>query len=215
MIWVALNVLRQSLLFWNTGANEKEETEENDVMRQTIVLSTMALLAIAPVSAVADMTDYTVEGVTMGFGDVEVGNSWSFGVSASGIGPYDLVAAKIASAGDIYESPDARNFSQAGWAMVIDDPTLGSFSGPATSSMSWRMYFTNDADKDVTLDWALFNGQTRVWTSRFTITNGTLTGFEGSSQYWLPTREQVPVPGAVLLGMLGLGAAGLKLRRFA
>ena len=175
----------------------------------------MALLAIAPVSAKADMTYYTVDGVTMGFGDVEVGNSWSFGVSASGIGLYDLVAAKIASAGDTYESPDARNFSQPGWAMVIDDPTLASFSGPATSNMSWRMYLMNDLDKNVTIDWALFNGQTRVWTSRYIITNGALSGYEPMSQYWLPTREQVPVPGAVMLGMLGLGAAGMKLRKHA
>ena len=29
------------------------------------------------------------------------------------------------------------------------------------------------------------------------------------------TVEQVPVPGAILLGILGLGAAGLKLRKFA
>lgn len=183
-------------------------------MRQVIVLGTMALLAMAPLSARADLTEYTFDGVTMAYGDVVEGNSWSFGVAAGGP-TYDLVAARIASAGDTFESPDARNFTRAGWSMVYDGLTLASFSGPTTNNMNWRMYFTNEADKNVTIDWALFSGQTRTWTSRYVITNGILTGYEPRSQYWLPAREQVPLPGAVLLGMLGFGAAGLKLRRYA
>ena len=98
--------------------------------------------------------------------------------------------------------------------MVIDNATLSSFSGPTTSSMTWRMYFDNDLDKDVTIDWALFSGETRTWTSRYIITNASLTGYEGKSQYWLPTRsEVVPVPGAALLGVIGLGVANWRLRR--
>jgi len=183
-------------------------------MKRSIILSTILFMVVAPMSATADMTYTTFDGVTMGFGDVNVGNSWSFAVAASGI-TYDLAAGKIASA-DIYESPAARNFSNAGWTMVVDNLTLGSWTGPTTSNMNWRMYFTNDLDKDVTIDWALFNGQTQVWTSRYTITNGGLTGYEPRSQYWLPTHaEVVPVPAAVLLGVLGLGVAGLKLRKFA
>lgn len=179
----------------------------------TVALIAIALLAIVPMSARADMSYNTVDGVTMGFGDVLVGDSWSFQVSASGI-TYDLGAAKIASPGDTYESPVARGFSRPGWAMVIDSPTLGSFSGPTTGSMSWRMYFSNDADKNVTIDWALFNGEVRTWTSRYIITNGILTGYEPRSSYWLPTRANVvPTPAAVLLGMLGLTVAGLKLRK--
>ena len=41
-----------------------------------------------------------------------------------------------------------------------------------------------------------------------------LQGYDGSC-YKQDQLYYVPVPGAVLLGMLGLGAAGLKLRRFA
>ena len=181
-----------------------------------VLVAAIALLAVYPMSARADLTYNTVDGVTMGFGDVLEGNSWSFSVAAGGP-TYDLVAAKIASAGDTYESPAAGNFSNAGWDMVIDNPTLASFSGPTTNSMTWRMYFADESDKDVTIDWALFNGETRTWTSRYTITNGDLNGgYEPSSQYWLPTRaEVVPVPGAVLLGMLGLGIVGMKLRKYA
>ena len=182
-------------------------------MRHSVILGAMALLALAPLTATADMVEYTVDGVTMGFGDILEGDSWSFAVTASGFN-YNLVAGKISSADDVYESPDARNFSRAGWGMVNDDPTLAAFAGPTTNSMAWRMYFIDEADKNVTIDWALFNGQTRVWTSRYVVTNGVLTGYTPRSTYWLPTAEQVPVPGAVLLGFLGLGAAGWKLRRF-
>jgi hypothetical protein len=188
-------------------------------MKKTLtVLAGLAVALAMARPAPADMTYYTVDGVTMGFGDVLEGNSWSLKVVASGI-TYDLAAGKIASLGDTYESPAARNFSNAGWDMVIDKATLGSWSGPTTSSMSWRMYFANDLDKDVTIDWALFNGETRTWTSRYTISGGVLPmpqGYEPRSQYWLPTRaEVVPVPGAVLLGIIGLGAVGVKLRRYA
>lgn len=182
--------------------------------RYSVVLSAMALLAVAPIAARADMVENTFDGFTMGYGDVVEGNSWSFVVTASGFN-YNLVAAKIASPGDILESPDARNFSRAGWGLVTDDPTLVAFSGPTTNSMNWQMYFVNEADKNVTIDWALFNGQNHVWTSRYTIVNGVLnpSGYEPRSTYWLPTAEQVPVPGAVLLGIVGLGAAGIRLRK--
>ncbi|MCX5637967.1 MAG: hypothetical protein NTX52_09795 [Planctomycetota bacterium] len=183
------------------------------MMKKFVTICALVVVFIAATPAVANMTYYTEDGVTMGFGDVEETGSWSFGVNASGI-TYDLGAGKIASAGDTYESPAARNFTASGWGMVVDGPTLASFGGPTTSSMSWRMYFTNDLDKDVVIDWAFFNGQTRVWTSRYTIVNGSLSKYEGNSQYWLPTRADViPAPGAILLGGIGAGLVGWLRRR--
>jgi hypothetical protein len=168
------------------------------------LLIVLGVLAIAAAPAVANMT-------FDGSGD---GDSWWFGVSASGIGSFDLVGAKIASAGDIYESPAARNFIPSGWGMVVDGPTLASFGGPSTGSLSWKMYFANDLDKDVTIDWAVFSGQTLKFTSRYTIVNGSLSKYEPNSQYWLPTRADViPAPGAILLGSIGAGLVGWLRRK--
>jgi len=149
--------------------------------------------------------------------DLQPGNSWSILVNA-GLPAFDLVGAKISSAGDVYESPGARNFSKGGWSLVIDNPTLVSIAGPATTSLSWRLYFANDADKDVTLDFAVFSGENRIWTSRYTIVNGSTSFppsiYEASSQYWLPTRaDLVPAPGAILLGSIGVGLVGWLRRR--
>jgi len=180
-------------------------------MRKVALIAVFCAFVAAPVSA--DMTYTTVDGVTMGFGNVVEGNSWSFQVFAGGP-VWNLGAGKISSAGDVYKSPAAADFSNAGWGILLDQPTLSSWSGPTTSNINWRMYFEDDLDKDVVIDWALFNGDTLVWTSRYTIVNGELAGYEPRSQYWVPTRsEVVPVPGAVLLGMIGLSVVGVKLRK--
>ncbi|MBN1816934.1 MAG: hypothetical protein JW828_06210 [Sedimentisphaerales bacterium] len=154
--------------------------------------------------------------ITMTFGDPIDENSWLLPVNASGLSSFDLVGAKISSAGDVYESPAAVDFSRAGWTLLIDDPTLASFGGPATGSLSWKSHFANDADKDVTIDWAIFAGETLIWTSRYTIVNGGLNVYEPRSQYWIPERADlipVPAPSAILLGSLGCGLVGWVRRR--
>jgi hypothetical protein len=172
-------------------------------MMKKFLMICVVVLMIAAAPAVANMT-------FEGSGD---GDSWWIQVNA-GLPPFDLVAAKIASAGDVFESPDARNFSKPGWGMILDGPTLASFAGPSTGSLLWKTYFVNDLDKDVTIDWAVFSGQNRIFTSRYIITNGQLTGYEPYSQYWLPTRADViPAPGAILLGGIGVGLVGWLRRR--
>jgi len=188
-------------------------------MKRTTILSAMLLVAIAPISATADMTEYTVDGVSIGFGNVGVGNSWYFDASASGVGPYDLVAVRIASGSDVFESPAITNISDPDWHMVLNTPTLASFGGDPVSSLSWRTNFAGGLPmgSPLELDWAIFyDQQLTAWTHWHVNING------GLDKWWLnpvggwqPSYAQVvPIPAAVLIGMLGLGVAGLKLRKF-
>ncbi|UCG49745.1 MAG: hypothetical protein JSU94_08175 [Phycisphaerales bacterium] len=152
--------------------------------------------------------------IIMTFGDPVDEGSWYLPVTAGLGSSFDLVGARIASSGDIFESPAATNFSRAGWDMLLDGPTLASFCGPPTSHLSWRMHFANDLDKEVTIDWAIFAGDNRIWTSRYTLANGQIGIYEPRSQYWLPERaDLIPAPGALLLGGIGAGIVGWLRRR--
>ena len=101
---------------------------------------------------------------------------------------------------------------------MLDGPTLASFAGPAVSSMSWRLYFAGNLPMatPLELDWALFlSGQLTAWTHWHVGTDGKLDDWWlNPSDGWQPSyQEAIPAPGAALLGILGLSAAGVKLRR--
>ena len=171
------------------------------------------LLALAPVSAVADMTPYTIGDMTIEYGDIQIGNSWSFAASAGGIGSYDFIAVRIASGNDLFESPAIRNISNSSWDMVLDTPTLVSFGGPAVASLSWRTYFQGDLPMSgpLQLDWAMFyNEQLTAWTHWHIAADGSLQKWWlRSADGWQPTFAQVvPVPAAVLIDAPRPGRGG-------
>jgi len=148
-------------------------------------------------------------------GDPVEGHSWSQQFAESGAGLFDLVAVKMTSAGDTFESLTHSGFDQAGWATMYENstpyPTLGTATGPATSSMTWSIKFAGAKSNPLAFDFVAYYGDTlresahAVWSgSGWTITAGK----------WDPGRAAlIPAPAAILLGSLGVGLVGWLRRR--
>lgn len=120
------------------------------------------------------------------------------------------------------------------WDSSDDDPSASlTFSTPV-NSVTIR-HLTGLADDSFNVNvyggsvlWGSIDdttSSTEVWTTStldgaasktitLTATGAKWSGFDTYGQVAIDRIEAVPVPAAVLLGMLGLGAAGVKLRRF-
>jgi hypothetical protein len=178
------------------------------MIKRIIFIAVMCAFVAAP--AFADL--FTA------IGGPGVGDSWTQAFNESGVGNFDLVAVNMVTAGDSFEHSTHSGFSVGGWSLLYENngginPTLASASGPSVTSLTWNIKFAGDTSNTFAFDFVAFkSGKDEiaerahaVWNGGWTITAGT----------WNPTRaDVVPVPAAVLLGMLGLGAAGLKLRKF-
>jgi hypothetical protein len=93
----------------------------------------------------------------------------------------------------------------------VYNPTL---SGPITVRAS-----AGTASQDFTYNPAGAGNQWQTFSLAFVAnsvnTPVAITGISGSKYIGVDNVSVVPIPGAVLLGLLGLSAAGIKLRRFA
>jgi len=149
------------------------------------------------------------------------GDSWSQRFQEDGIYGgthynFDLLAVRVVS-GPPLKDPAYSNFSVVGWHLEYENPsslpTLASAEGPSVGYLQWDFLFSGSTSQAFLLDYAAFAGDTLIGTGG--IQWG--PGWSYPSTSWAPTRDEVvavPVPAAVLLGMLGLGASGLKLRKF-
>lgn len=93
------------------------------------------------------------------------------------------------SISDFTPSISGTNVVWFGWGLGTDSEIYSSFAGQLTNNS------TNDHAPAI-------SGTNVVW-----------YGWDGSD-YEIYMAEPIPTPGAVLLGVLGLGAAGLKLGRY-
>jgi hypothetical protein len=196
-------------------------------MKKLITLCAGLVVLVATGGAFADLSSV---------GDPEATGSWTQGFVESGVGYFDLVAVRMLpgtdtttghapSGQDSFEHWGFTGFSNTGWSTAkelesapVGWPTEVVAFGTSVNSLTWTIHFAGTtANKPLVFDFvAMKTGQDVVAECARATWNGSWSFSVGN--YWAPTRAElmaVPVPAAVLLGLLGLGAAGVKLRRFA
>lgn len=152
-------------------------------------------------------------------GDPQNGSSWGQGFLYTGQtgDPIDLIVVTLTLVeGGPLADPAIRAFDMVGWTVDQNtDAGMAWATGPASDQIGFEIWFHPPVDfSPVTLQFAAYAvGFQQAEPSFFAIYDGSTWDVQSSN--WDITRDNVglgasipttnPVPGSVLLGMLGLG----------
>jgi hypothetical protein len=180
---------------------------EDVQMKMSILLCASVIAIVTSGNAVADFSQY---------------------VGWYGVGDFDLIAVKITTSpsGASFKHTTFVNLQPDTWATVYENdalhPTIATATGTAAlSTLYFDLQFAGDLVNGLAYDAVVMLGENTVW-REWEGWNGSgwsYGRYYNDSEGWNPTRSElvsaaVPVPAAVILGFLGLGCAGMKLRRY-
>jgi len=181
-------------------------------MKRIILITVMCAFAASPAMADPIGSSSIVEGSSWS----ETGyyeNGWYYGNHYT----FNRVVMQMDSTGDTFEHPAISNMS-TGWTLQYENdplyPTTVSAGGPPLHDLNYWWTFAGGKSNSLSFTWTLLNNNTVLASEKCDWTGSSWNFSE------IPPRADaafvpVPVPAAVLLGMLGLSVAGLKLRKFA
>jgi len=153
---------------------------------------------------------------------------YEFIYSPLSFGPVNGFSYEASASNDLYGSPGALSTNTA------TDPLTITFTGDPVTAVG-GLFFGGDINgntipasvivtlSDGTIESYATSGDVfRGFTSTMPISYLTISTIDDGGGYEWPTMDHfyvgsvvVPVPAAVLLGILGIGAVGIKLRKFA
>lgn len=163
-------------------------------------------------------------------GEAAETGSWSQQFVENGVGSFNFIAVRMTSSGDSFEAPTFYTFNKSGWAIGYQNdasfPTIANATGTTQTELYFYQKFAGAKADALQFDFVSFDqdllkdAARAVWNGSgwsFTVLTASTRGTDGKGiDGWQRSDfEAVPVPAAVLLGMLGLGAAGVRLRKSA